>query len=281
MIHGMDTKRFNKLLTLLTSIASFIVGIFLKEWLEIIFASLFSTQTRVTLTGFVIMMLLNAITLITILFFAKQAEDREHRWLQIEDRLGIPAEIEFEPIDIGTGKFYKRLADYIRKTGPGDEIVVIAHYRPRGGEESSRETEQYRQARQEYSQTLIEKAREPGITYRRIICFDESPEQIKIAVPHVKQWMIEHAKQMLELKKIKPGKITLKKGRALFDPDILVIKDKLAVISLDIRDAEGHIHTDGVLIFHNPPNGDIIQQLYELFMMADNKSLPVEEIPEI
>lgn len=276
----MSTKGVNWVLPFLVAAACTILGVFFGEWLEIIFAPFFSTETRATLTGLIIVALLVVIALIAILFFARQVENRENKWLRIEDRLGAPAEIEFEPVDIGTGKFYRRLSDYIRKAGPGDEIVVMAHYTPRGGEEDTRETEQYRQSRQEYSQTLIEKAEEPGITYRRIICFDEGPQQGKITAGRVKEWMIDHAKQIVELRKVKPGKVTLKKGRVIFGPGVFLVKDKVAAITLDIHDVDGRIHTSGTLVFHNPPNGDIIQQLYELFMMADNDSIPVDKVPE-
>ncbi|MEM1552900.1 MAG: hypothetical protein QXH03_09585 [Candidatus Bathyarchaeia archaeon] len=273
-------KRYGWLLSFLVAVGSAIFGLFLGEWLEIISAPLFSTETRAILTGLIIVALLAVITLIAILFFAQRAEEREQKWLQIEERLGIPAEVVFEPIDVGTGKFYRRLSDYIRKVAPDGEIVVMAHYGPRGGEENPRETEQYRQSRQEYSRTLLEKAKEPGITYRRIICFDEGPEQGKIRVGRVKEWVVEHAKQMLEIQKTKPGKVTLKKGKVIFGSDIFIIRGKVAAISLDVRDPEGRVHTDGVLIFHNPPNGDIIQQLYDLFMMVDSQSVPVNRVPE-
>ncbi len=276
----MSTERDNWLLSFLLYIAILIFGLFLGEGLEIISAPLFSTETLATLTGLVIVGLLAVIALIAILFFARRAENRENKWLRIEERLGTPAEIVFEPIDRGTGKFHGRLLDYIRKAGLRDEILVMAHYTPRGGEENPHETEQYKQSRKEYSQILIDKAKEPGITYRRIICFDEVPQDVKITAGRVKGWMIDHAKQMVELRKDKPGKVTLKKSRVIFGPDVFIIKDKVAAITLDIYDVDGRLHTSGALIFHNPPNGDIIQQLYELFMMADNESIPVVEVPE-
>lgn len=272
----MSKKSSNWFLSFLTAVGSTILGLFLAQWLEIISAPFFSTEARAILTALIVVALLVVIALIAVLFFAQQVQNREERWLRIEDRLGNPAEVEFEPIDIGTGRFYRRLSDYIRKAAPGDEIVVMAHCTP----ENPRETKHYKQARLEYSRTLLEKAKEPGITYRRIVCFDEGPEQGKLVTGRVKQWMVDHAKQMLEIRKSKPGKVTLKKGKVIFGPDILIIKDKLAVISLDIRDADGRAHTDGALIFHNPPNGDVILQLYELFMMADNDSMPIDTVPE-
>ena len=273
-------KRLSSLFPLLVAIASTIFGLFIGEWLQIVSAPLFSSETRATLTGLVVVGLLAVIALVAILFFAQRAEEREHKWLQIEDRLGIPAEIVFEPIEIGTGKFNIRLSDHIREAGPEDEILVMTHSTLGSGEENPRETEQYRQTLQEYSRTLLEKAKESGVIYRRIICFDEGPEQGRIIAGRVSQWIVEHAKQMLELKKSKPGKVTLKKGRVIFGPDIFIIKGKLAAISLDIRDTDGRVHTSGALIFHNPPNGDVIQQLYDLFMMVDNESIPVDRVPE-
>src|SRR5215475_7318411 len=276
----MRTNRANWLLPLLLSAGSAIFTLFLEEWLKIISTPLFSNEAHAIWAGLAIVAVLSLFVLMAILFFARRAEDREHKWLRIEDRLGTPAEIEFEPVEIGIGKFNRRVSEYVRKAAPGDEIVVMAHYRLDHSEESPRVTQQYIQSRQEYSQALIEKAKEPNITYRRIICFDEGPQHGKICARRVKEWVIDHAKQMVELRKVKPGKVTLKKSKVIFGPDVLIIKNKMAAISLDIHDADGRAYTSGVLIFHNPPNGDIIQQLYELFMMADNESTPVDKVPE-
>lgn len=269
-----------RLFPLLVAVASTILGLFLGEWLQVVSTPLFATETRAILTGLVIVGILAVISVISIVFFAQQTEQREQKWLQIEQRLGTPAEIDFEPVS-RLGKFNRRLVEYIRGAIPGDEILVMSYYASRGGEENPSDTEEYKQSLDEYSRTLLEKAKEPGITYRRIICFDESPEGGKIRAGVVKQWLVDHAQGMLDIRRTKPGRITLKKGKVVFRSDLLIIKDKVAVISLDVHDAKsGQFRTDGVLIFHNPPNNSIIQQLYELFMMADNESLPVEKVPE-
>lgn len=53
------------------------------------------------------------------------------------------------------------------------------------------------------------------------------------------------------------------------------------MISLDMYNPKtGKYHTGGMIIFHNPPNGDVLQALYELFMLADTESIPVEKVPE-
>lgn len=273
-------KKLGWFLPLLLTVGSTIFGLFLGEWLQIVSAPLFSTETRTVLTSLLIIGLLLLVAVVSIVFFAQRTEQREQKWLQIENRLGTPAEIDFEPVT-RKGKFNRRLAEYVRNVTAGDEILIMSYYAARGGEETPQESAEYKQSLKEYSRILLEKAREPGIIYRRIISFDDSLEQGNIKAGRVKQWLIDHAKNMLEIKKAKPDKITLKKGRVVFRSDLLIIKDKIAVISLDVFEPKsGQFRTDGALIFHNPPNSNIIQQLYELFMAADNESVPIEKVPE-
>jgi hypothetical protein len=157
----------------------------------------------------------------------------------------------------------------------------MAHYRVGGGREHPRETKEYKKSRHEYSQALLQKVREPGITYRRIICFDEGPVQGKIEPGYIREWLLEHSRELLEIKKHKPGKVSLKKGTVVFGPDIFLVKNKVAVISLDIRDPISNlVHTDGTLIFHNPPDAKIIEHLYDFCMIADDGSIAVDSIPE-
>lgn len=271
-------RRASKFLPLLLALASTVLGLFLGEWLQIISAPLFATETRAVLSGLLVVGLLSVVALAAIVFFAQRAEDREQKWLEIEKRLGNPAEIEFE-IAHQTGRFNRRLAEFIRNATSGDEILVLAtHNPPDSRDEYSIE---YLESLEEYSRALAEKAREAGVIYRRIVCFPEGPEQGKINSDRVQPWLLRHAREILEVRKTKPGKVTLKKSRSVFGSDILIVKDKVAVISLDMYDPKtGKYHTSGMITFYNPPNGDILQVLYELFMLADTESVPVERVPE-
>jgi hypothetical protein len=86
---------------------------------------------------------------------------------------------------------------------------------------------------------------------------------------------------MLQIRETKPDKIALKKSVVIFDPDVLIIGKKVAVISVDIRDPKTElVHTDGAIIFYNPPNAQIVEQLYALFIEADGASVSVNKIPE-
>jgi len=193
---------------------------------------------------------------------------------EVVSRLGIPAEINFEPGESGTGKFYKRLIEYICSASEGDEILIMGQ--SRGGGEP-KETVEYQNYREEYSKALLQKAKEPDITYRRIICFEDSPGEGKIQPGQVRQWIIDHSKEMLAIKKIKPGKVFLKKGKTLSRSDVFILKDKVASIVIDIRDpSTGLFHAEGGIIFYNPPNGQIIKKLYSLFMMTDDQSIAVK-----
>lgn len=271
-------KNPNRFLALLLAIASTIFGLFLGEWLQIISAPLFAEETRAILSGLIVVGLLAIIALVANLFFGQRTEEREQKWLEIEKRLGTPAEIEFEIVR-QTGKFNKRLAEFIRKASQGDEILILAtHNPPKNRDEYSPD---YLQSLEEYSRALIEKARQPDIVYRRIVCFREGPEKGKINAERVQEWFLKHAEDMMNLRALKPGKVTLKKSRPVLGFDLVLIKDKVAMISLDMYNPKTEkYHTGGMIIFHNPPNGDILQTLYELFMLADTESLPVEKVPE-
>lgn len=273
-------KKLGSFFPLIVAIASTIFGLFLGEWLQIVTVPLFVTETRAILTGIFIVSLLAIISIIAVVFFGQRTEQRELKWLQIEKCLGNPAEIEFELVT-KTGKFNKRLAEHVRRVTSGDEILVLATYHPRSEQARAEDGAEYIQSLAEYSRTLLEKAKEPGITYRRIICLREGPEQGKIEPGRVRDWVITHTKEMLEIRRNKPNKVTLKKSKVVFGADLLIIKDKTAVISLDVFDPKsGQFRTDGIISFHNPPNGNIIQQLYEIFMIADSESIPVEKVPE-
>ena len=202
-------------------------------------------------------------------------EEMNARIHGLETRIGIPPEIIFEPVESRTGKLYRRLTEYINQASSGDEIYILAHYSgPYGGYVS---TEEFEKARHEYSQALLKKAREEGVVYRRVVSF--SADDGAFTSVYVGEWLVEHAKGMLEIARRKPGKISLKKGKPVVGPEILVIKNKVGMIAIEVRDVKtGLPHTTGGIIFHNPPNGELIKQLTDFFMMADSQSVPVKNL---
>lgn len=87
---------------------------------------------------------------------------------------------------------------------------------------------------------------------------------------------------MLELKRIKPDKISVKVSNRRIGSDIIVIPGKLGVILLDVYDSRtGFAVTNASLFYFNPPNKKVIEQLYSWFMEIDSQAgtIPVSEIP--
>lgn len=229
--------------------------------------------------------LLLATLLIAISVFARQAEKREDTWNktinEIEKHIGTPAELIYETLGKSRGSFFHQLTKYIQEDSHDDEILLMDYYPNKKGFGYPNETDFHKQAREGYIKALEKKAAEPETIYRRIICFDEGPDKGKIQVENVEEWKVDHCKKMLEIQSEKPDKISIAKYGTTFCSDMLIIGRKKAVISIDIHDYEkGFMHTDGALIFFNPPNGQIINRLVEFFREAQNNSVPVKSVPE-
>ena len=248
-----------------------------------------------------------ALLLIVISVFAHQAEKREDTWNEtineredtwnetineredtwnetineIEKHIGTPAELIFEPLEKSRGSFYHQLTKYVQEATSEDDILLMDYYPSKKGFEDPNETNFHKQAREGYIKALEEKAAEPETIYRRIICFDDGPDSGKIQAGNVEEWKVDHCNKMLEIQSDKPDKISITKYGTTFCSDMLIIGRKKAVISIDIHDYEtGLVHTDGALIFFNPPNGQIINRLVEFFWKAQNNSVSVKSVPE-
>jgi hypothetical protein len=192
--------------------------------------------------------------------------------------LGTPAELIIEDFHQGAGDFYHNMIPIIKSARPRDQILLITPYDlPTGGVDSE-PSQAIAHARQEYLDALLERAR-IGTTYKRIVCFPEGPEKGKIEKGRVPEWTVKHCSEMCALAKQKPGHVSLKKAKKVFDPDLLIIGTHTAVITMTIRDSKAPSFAKaGILIFHDPPNVRIIQELREIFVSVDNHSQPVDEV---
>jgi len=182
------------------------------------------------------------------------------------------------------GAVYRRVREVIeRLVRPEDEILVLVTYegvpapldQPRPPEE-----ERYRQERETYHRTLLDKACQ-GTAYRRVIAFRH--REGRVAPGYVPDPMLDHLQKMLELQS-EPGLrdlISLHRGEWRLDlHSFLVIPDKAALISLD-RPQGGLLEPmEGVLIFYQPPHGDLIRYLEEIWRSIQAQAVPIREIPE-
>lgn len=237
-----------------------------------------SDEYRVILASFFVVCLLLSILSIYIIVYARRGEEREELWLKA---IGTPAELIFEHVDSNRGEYYRRLINIVEMASAGDEILIMSQHKVGESVSAEGEPEARKQAREMYSRVLLQKAREPGITYHRIICFDEGAAKGEVKTGRLKGWLLEHCADMLEIKKAKRDKISLKKASTKINADIFVLSGKIGTIVVDIIESPSTpIFTNGALIFHNPPNGRVIEQLREWFLEidADEETLPVKSV---
>jgi hypothetical protein len=193
--------------------------------------------------------------------------------------LGLPATLHFERYKHSRGQIYRMLTGYILQTSPGDHILLMRHAYPE--RENEPETKVRRQARQEYEDALLERAAQPGIIYKRIICFPEGPSQGKVAEPRLKDWVVAHCGRILQLRESGSGEIFLHKAWASIKANVVIIPGKVAVVSFDIVDHEtGMPETEAFLVFRDPPHRDVIGQFSTWFDLTQSRSLPVNCVPE-
>jgi hypothetical protein len=275
----MNRQKKHDWIPITTAILSFVFGIIGGKALDTLISPLFNTDTKAIVTILFIVGLFVVISMIMVAIFSARAERREEAWL---NSFGTPAELVFERGEAYKGEYYHRLIGFLERTSIGDEILIMSQHRLNDKASEVEETEARKRAREAYSALLLEKARQQGITYRRIVCFEEGTSKGEIKPERVKEWLVDHCREMLEIKRSKPDKISLKKSKTKISADIFIIRGKVGTIVVDIYDShDGSTHKNGATIFHSPPNREIIDQLHDWFMEIDGEegTVTVTQIP--
>jgi hypothetical protein len=185
------------------------------------------------------------------------------------------------------GAAFRKAREVIEQlAGPEDEILALVTYegvpasldQPRPAE-----SERYRQEREAYRRALLDKARQ-GTAYRRVIAFRH--REGRVAPGYVPDPMLDHLREMLKLRS-EPGLrdlISLHWGEWRLDVhSFVVIPGKAALISLDRPSgspAPAEARMDGVLVFYEPPRGDLVRHLEEIWRSIQAGAAPIHEIPE-
>lgn len=140
--------------------------------------------------------------------------------------------------------------------------------------------EPLKEERRRWYDALISRANK-GAKYTHIVCFTQGPVVGKINKDCLPQWRYQHCENMSQVKGFASGRVVLKKAKTIVDPDILVIGTKHAAIGISVRDPlTDELSRDGMLIFHNPPNAEIIAELRTTFEIIDRQSTGVLKVPE-
>jgi hypothetical protein len=162
----------------------------------------------------------------------------------------------------------------------GDEILIMSKHKRYNAADDIRDTRARKQTRDRYSRALLKKVREEDVSYHRIVCFDDCPADVGLDPSCIKPWLIDHCREMLEIKANKPHSVSLKISRTVISADIVVITGKVGTLVVDIYDSQtGQSSTYASLIFHNPPNAQIIDQLRKWFFEIGGDGVPVTKIP--
>jgi hypothetical protein len=171
-----------------------------------------------------------------------------------------------------------------RLVEPEDEILALITYEATSRllrtEPRSDESEYYRQEREAYHRTLLDKARQ-GTAYRRVIAF---PPSRRARGPRIcSRPMLDHLREMLRLQS-EPGLrdlISLHRGEWRLDlHSFLVIPGKAALISLDRPRGARLRPMEGVLVFYQPPHGDLIRYLEEIWRSIQALAVPIHLLLE-
>lgn len=272
-------------LSIITSLAIFIFGFIGGKLWEARLNQQFSNETQATMTGLFTIGLLTVCSLIVISAYNRRTQKREKQWHQticeFKQQIGTPAELFFERLESSEGRYYRRLVELILQVSYGDEILIMTSNKLKKSSNQDEKPDAHRQSREKYFDTLLEKAKEPGIAYKRIIGFEEGPEAGMIRSPRLRSSLVEHCGKMLEVRKNNLHKVSLRKSQSILDSDILIIGKKVAAISLDIYDPETDTsQTSATIIFHNPPSGQILDQLRGWFYQNYDHSVWVKKVPE-
>lgn len=267
------------LLPTIQAAAVFIVGIVGGKLFEAWMNSIVDTPTKVVLAGVLTVNLVSVVILIVVVLFSRSAEKREEAWL---GSFGVPAEIVFERASASEGIVYQRLIEFVNNASGDDQILIMTQH----GESLPIDVGSTQQTRQrvEYCEALLRKAREKNIEYRRIVSFQGTSNDLDSAMASVFPWLLDHFRSMLELKKTKPDKISLKVSRKTIGADIFVVPRKVGAIVIDVYDPNtGVTTTNSSLFFHNPPNKQVIDQLRSWFKENEDDPLTraIESLPVV
>lgn len=264
MIKKYNLSNFFKALAIFLPIVTFIIGAVGGEVVETLMSPLFDTNTKAILTISFIACLLTVILLIVITIFTNLMHKQNSQWLK---SVGTPAELIAGKAR--AGEYHEKLKQLLQEVTGDDVILVITnHRRKKTGPDDQNETRTRVRNRQKYLEYLLEIAKQKDFTYRRILCFDETPT-IKGEVPKdlLPTWLAEHCRKILEIKESKTDKISLQMSRTRLSGDIFVVRKKFGTMFFRLYNPyDKRTDSEGAsFIFHYTPNSQVVDMLDKWF----------------
>jgi hypothetical protein len=211
--------------------------------------------------------------------FIAASELREQEWLK---RVGTPARLELNLSEEGVGAAMTSVVDAVKAMRPGSDYTIMIYYGPEGGKEAAISNA----ALERLFRSVLELLQRGTIReYKRIICFDhdvlENDHVSKSGILRVgegpgtiSRLMGDHCQVMLKTRgcSLYVAPVVFRNFVGLYGVD-------KASITLELVDqSPGGRKIAGVLLFSDPPNGEIIEQLRQVERATERRMVGVHKI---
>jgi hypothetical protein len=209
---------------------------------------------------------------------AESTRQREEEWLK---RVGNPARLE---LGMGAGAAGTgMLVEAVNTMRPGSDLTLMLHLSSEGGREMAFTDA----ARQILYRAIMEQLNRGTIReYKRLLCFDPdvlvNDHDLRSGILHVGEGpgtisrsLGEHCRLMLTTKRcsIYVAPVVLRSyAVGLFGTD----KVSMSVDTVD-QDTGARTYV-GIMFFHDPPNGEIVEQFRQIERATERRMVAVHKI---
>ena len=212
--------------------------------------------------------------------FLLSAEERETEWLK---RVGTPARLELGLAQGGAGIGMQ--IEAVKAMKPGSDYTAMLYVDREGGHSDAYIVAD--QAREQFYASIMEQLRSGVIReYKRLICFDHdvlaNDPELRSGVLKVGEGpgtmskiVAEHCRLMLETPRcfVYVAPVVMRNNFiAFYGTD----KTSMSVDTF-VRET-GSRSVLGVMLFHDPPNGEIVEQFRQIERAAERRMVAVHKI---
>ena len=219
---------------------------------------------------------------ITLRFIARSVESthqREEEWLK---RVGNPARLELGMGGTAGAAGMTIIVEAVKAMKPGSDLVITHYISPEGGSETAVTDE----ARELVFSAVMEQVKRGTIReYKRIICFGHdvlaNDHELKSGILRIGKGpgtinrnLADHCRQMLETKgcSLFVAPVVLRHYVALFGTE-------KACMSVETMDQDtGARRVAGMMFFHDPPNGEIVEQFRQIERATERRMVAVHKV---
>jgi hypothetical protein len=256
-------------------------GLFVIVLSTLLSAAIAAFQIRFNLQVWVLILVASALALsgYVVFEFVLSAERREKEWLA---QVGTPARLEMGLTEGSAGT--ASLIEAVKAMKPGSDLTIMLYFDREGGRSYIFAVPD--EAREQFFPLITEQLRGGAIReYKRLICFDpdvfaNDPElrsgilRVGEGPGTITKAVAEHCRLMLETPKcfvyVAPAIVQVYVG--LYGTD----KAAYGVATFDRETGVRDFY--GVMLFYDPPNGEIIEQLRQIERTTEKRMVAVHTI---